>query len=161
MTYFVILRGPAGSGKTTIARQLAKQLKAHYISFDTIMSKSKLDKIKNGNIPEKNFLEGNEIAIKAAEKCLSKNKPVVFDGCFYYKLQIKHLAKNFLYKHFAFTLKANLHECIDRDKKRKNKIGKKNIEAVYKLVTKFNYGKTIDTNGKSANEIIKKIIAII
>ncbi len=48
-----------------------------------------------------------------------------------------------------------------RDKKRKTKIGKYDIKAVYKLVSGFNYGKVIDTNGKSRNEIVKKIILLL
>ena len=85
MAYFVMIRGPAASGKTTIAKILAKQLKAHYISFDKIMAKHKLDVIKKCDIPEKNFIKGNEIAIKEADKYLRKGKPVIFDGCFYHK----------------------------------------------------------------------------
>jgi shikimate kinase len=34
MEYFVIIRGPLGVGKTTIAKRLAKQLNAKYISID-------------------------------------------------------------------------------------------------------------------------------
>ena len=38
MEYCVIIRGPAGGGKTTIAKELARNLNAYYLSFDELMA---------------------------------------------------------------------------------------------------------------------------
>ncbi|MDD4111129.1 MAG: (d)CMP kinase [Clostridia bacterium] len=42
MSYYIIIRGPAGVGKTTIAKNLQDKLGADYISFDEILEKYKL-----------------------------------------------------------------------------------------------------------------------
>ena len=46
MSYYVIIRGPAASGKSTIAKKLAKELNAYYIHFDSVLARHKLDIIK-------------------------------------------------------------------------------------------------------------------
>ena len=160
MSFFVIIRGPAGIGKTTIAKRLAKKLKGSRISFDKIMEKHKLDKIEGTCIREPQFVQANEITISRAKKKLSKGKAVFFDGCFYHKSQIRHLIKNLRYPHFAFTLKADVQTCIARDKKRgKNKIGAQRIKAVYNLVSRSDYGIVINVSNKTEKEVLKKIIS--
>ena len=57
---FVIIRGPAGVGKSTIAKAIAKKLGALYISFDEILSKHNLDIIEGDGISAENFVRGNE-----------------------------------------------------------------------------------------------------
>lgn len=87
MEYCIIIRGPAGVGKTTIAKELARNLDADYFSFDEIMEANKLDTIIGDGIPSKNFVKANEIVLD-----LIKNKDrVILDGCFYRKEQIDHL----------------------------------------------------------------------
>ena len=54
MEYCIIIRGPAGVGKTTIAKELARNLDADYFSFDEIMEENKLDTIVGDGIPSKN-----------------------------------------------------------------------------------------------------------
>jgi len=51
MSYFIIIRGPAGVGKTTIAKKLAARLGETYISFDKIMREKGLDKIEGHENP--------------------------------------------------------------------------------------------------------------
>jgi cytidylate kinase len=38
MSYYVIIRGPAASGKSTIAKRLAKELSAYYIIVSDIIN---------------------------------------------------------------------------------------------------------------------------
>lgn len=159
MSHYIIIRGPAGVGKSAIAGKLAKEMNGHHISFDKIMREYRLDKIGGKSIKESNFIKANETGIPFAEKKLKKGQIVIFDGCFYHKSQIKHLIKNLPYPHFAFTLKADIKECISRDAKRKgkNKIGIRSVKAVYKLVAKFDYGVVIDTNKKTYGEVMQEI----
>ena len=50
MSYFIIIRGPAGIGKTTLAREIAKLLNGYLISFDDVLAKYGLD-----------FVSGNQV----------------------------------------------------------------------------------------------------
>jgi len=96
MSYYVIIRGPLGVGKSTIASNLAKILDAEHVSMDDLLNKHGLDKVleKEGCIPAKNYIKANEIILPTAIKKLEEGKNVIFDGCFYHKEQIDHLVKN-------------------------------------------------------------------
>ncbi len=148
---YVIIRGPLGIGKTTIAKELAKKLKAQYISIDKILKKHKLDVIdkKQGCITLKNFIKGNNLILKKIKK------KAVIDGCFYHLKQIQNLKKH-LKPLYIVTLTATLKTCIKRDKNRKKSYGEEATKAVYKLVS--NYGKIINTENKTKNQITKEIL---
>ncbi|MBU4245618.1 MAG: AAA family ATPase [Nanoarchaeota archaeon] len=160
MCYFVIIRGPAGVGKTAVAKKLAARLGGTYISFDKIMRENNLDKIEGTCIKARNFIKANEIAIPEALKNLKNGKIVVFDGCFYHKSQAEHLIKNIPFNNYTFTLKATLNECILRDKKRSNKaqIGEKRVREVYFLVSRIDYGVAMNTAKKAPEEIATECI---
>ena len=48
--------------------------------------------------------------------------------------------------------------CIIRDSKRKRVYGEQAAREVYELVSKFDYGIKIDTEGKTANSVVKEIL---
>ena len=159
MTYYIIIRGPLGCGKSTIAKKLSKKLKAEYFAVDRILDEYNLTKDKEeGYISQKSFIKANEIISEKAKNILN-NKIVIFDGNFYWKSQIEDLIKRLNFKHFVFTLKASLETCIKRDKGREKTHGKDAAEAVYRKSTEFNYGIIIDTEDKSVNETLKEIIS--
>ena len=138
--YFIIIRGPAGVGKTTTGNILAKNLKGYYVPFSKIITKNNLGYKRGKWIPEKNFLKANKIIIPIISKKLSKGKNVVLESNFYHKSQIKDLIKKVNYPNtLVFTLKANLKELISRDKRReeKKRIGEKRVRDVYNLVKIF------------------------
>jgi shikimate kinase len=153
MERFIIIRGPLGIGKTTIAKEIAKKLNAKYVSIDKILENNGLDRKDNHFIP-KDFIKANEIALKNTNK-----KRIIFDGCFYFKEQIKHLKK--IDKTVVFNLKAPLSTCIKRDKGRKKVYGKQAAKEVYELVSKFDYGININTNNKTPEQVIKLIIEVL
>jgi predicted kinase len=160
MTYFVIIRGPAGIGKSTISELLARKIKAKVIHFDRKMDKANLVYIPGEKwIPLHKFLKADKIIAPKVKIELKNGKNIVFDGNFYHKEQIKDLIKRLNSKHFIFTLKANLKECIKRDKARKKYLGRKPISDVFKLVSKFDYGTKIDTEKKTENQVIKDILS--
>jgi len=156
---YIIIRGPLGIGKSTIAKELAKKLKAKYISIDEVLKKHDLDVIdkKEGCILAKNFIKGNNIILAKIKEKL-KEKVVILDGCFYHKEQIEHLKKN-LKPIFIFTLKAPLKVCIERDTNRKKSYGKDAAKAVFDLVSRFDYGYIIDTENKDIDETVKEIVS--
>ncbi|MFH1631042.1 MAG: AAA family ATPase [Candidatus Aenigmatarchaeota archaeon] len=160
MKYFIIIRGPLGIGKTTISKKLAKKLGAHYISIDRTLKKHKLDEITEDCIPLKNFISATDKEIPKIKKMLTR-KPVVIEHNFYHRKQIIHIIKNLNAPHFIFTLKAHLKTCIKRDAEREKSYGKDATYQVYKLVTKFNYGKTINMENKTKDRIVKEIISYI
>ena len=160
MSYYILIRGSMASGKTTIAKRLAKILKAEYVPIDIILAKHKLDKVPEDSpgIPAGNFIKADNIILPKVKKLLKKGKIVIFDACFYHKKHILHLIKNLKYPHYVFTLKSPVGDCIKRDIKRKKTLGKDSVCAVHWLVSKFDYGKVINTKNKPVNKTIKEIL---
>jgi shikimate kinase len=160
VSYFIIIRGPLGCGKSTISRELAGRLNAEYVSIDKLLEENNLDKIspKEECIPAKNFIKANEMIIPKAKQLLQKNKIVIFDACFYHKEPIEHLIQNLQFQHYVFTLKASVETCIERDRKRGKTHGEAAARAVHKLVSRFDYGIIIDIT-KPIDESIEEIMS--
>ena len=158
MNYFIIIRGPAGSGKTIVSILLAKALKSKCIHIDKILKEKGLAYIKGEKwVPPGNLIKVNKIIEPYINEELRKGKNIVVEGNFYHKSVIKNLLSKVKYNHFAFNLKAGVVECINRDKKRKP-IGPDSIKAVHKLVSRFDYGVLINTENKTINQVVKEII---
>ena len=150
MVFYVIIRGPAAVGKTTIGKGLAEQLNGKHISVDKVLKENGLDYIPGEKwVPEHKCLKFNAIVLPRVKERLKEGKIVVFDGNFYHKSQIENLIDNLDFQHFVFTLKAELNDCISRDKKREGELGEQAVKDVFKLVSAFDYGTIIDTKGKS------------
>lgn len=156
--YFIIIRGPLGVGKTAVAKRLAKVLKGEYVSIDLILEKLGLDLPDGYSIPLKNFKKASESYLAGARKKIAQGEIIIFDGNFYYKEQIRHLVRNLTFECLIFTLKAPLEVCLKRDSQRKISYGQEAVKAVYKLVSRFDYGYVIDTSDKTVNQVIKKVI---
>ena len=122
--YYIIIRGPLGCGKSTIAEKLSKILNAKYFAVDRILDKHDLTKDKEaGYISQKSFIKANKIIAQEAKRILDSGKSVVFDGNFYWKSQIEDLIKRLDFQHHIFTLKAPLEVCIERDRQRRKTHG--------------------------------------
>lgn len=159
--FYIIIRGPAGVGKSSIARELEKELKANYISFDEIMSKHHIDNIEGDGISTENFIKANNLVLKEANENLKKGNIVIFDGCFYREDQLKHLLQNLPFKNYIFTLKAPIDVCLKRNTTRSRMMSEKAINEVHNLVSKNDFGKVIDTNGKSKKEVVNEILGVV
>lgn len=157
---FIIVRGPAAVGKSTIAKRMASAIGAELITFDRIMKENRLDKIEGDSISSGNFVKANSIVLPIALKALRSGRSVVFDGCFYRIEQIEDLLKKLPFKHHIFTLDASLEECLKRNDKRQDPMKEKDIEQVYNLVKSLNIGIKINTTGKGINNIIAEIMQI-
>jgi len=159
MTYYVIIRGPLGIGKSTISKKLANFINADYFSIDEVVDGQGLNKIKadDGFISEESFLKANELIIPKIKETL-KSKNAVIDGNFYRKSQLDDLIKKLDTEHYVFTLKASLDTCIERDKHRAKPYGVDAATVVYNITTKFDYGVVIDTENKSAEDVVSKIL---
>ena len=156
-SYFIIIRGPLGIGKTTIAKALVKRLDGYYVSIDDISAQHGLDQTDEPCIPARNFVRTNELALPAARKALTSGQAVIFDGNFYHKSPIEHLIQNIDATPYVFTLKAPLEVCIQRDSQRELVYGVDAAAAVHYLVSRFDYGTSIDTEGKTVAQVVAEI----
>ena len=159
MSYYVIIRGPLGCGKSTIAERLSKTLNAKYFAVDRVLDEYDLTEDKEeGYISQKSFKKVNEIIAPKAKKILEKGAPVIFDGNFYWKSQIDDLIDRLDFSHYVFTLKAPLVVCLERDSNRKKTHGKDAVQVVYAKTTGFDYGTVIDVT-KSSNKCVEEILS--
>lgn len=158
MSYLILIRGPSGIGKTTIARRIADLLDAEYVSVDDILKEHKLDVIEKGSVPLDNFLKANSLALGFARLNLEQGSKVVIDGYFYYREQISHLLSNLGFDVYAFDLRAPLSVCLERDADRVTPSGELSTRSIYNLVSRFSYGKPIQTSNKSHHDVVKEIL---
>ncbi|MFA6587561.1 MAG: ATP-binding protein [Patescibacteria group bacterium] len=161
MSYYIIIRGPLGCGKSTISERLAMAFNAEHISVDRVLDDHGLtDDKEDGYISQASFKRANEIITPKAKEFLDNGKTIVFDGNFYWKSQLDDLIQRLDYPHYVFTLKVPLELCIVRDHKRDKTHGKDAAEAVYAKSTSFEYGMPIDATG-TIDETINKICSFI
>lgn len=162
MSYFIIIRGPLGVGKSTVSKKLADLLSGVHISIDSILDEHGLDKVENEeSIPIKNFLAANDIIVPKIKQNIAENKSVVIDGNFYHREQIEHLIGHVPSEHYVFTLKAPVEICIRRDQDREKPYGREAAMAVHNLVSRFDYGKIIDTQNLDEKGVIDRILSFL
>jgi adenylate kinase family enzyme len=149
----IIIRGPLGVGKTTIAKSLAKKINAQYLSLDKIMKNNDLEG-KDG-IPVENYLQANNIILKTIKDSKSL---FIIDGCFYYQEQIDNLKKKFPDNIVFFSLISSVKKCIERDSQRDKSYGQESAEYVHMITTKIKEGYEIDNTNLSILETIDEII---
>jgi tRNA uridine 5-carbamoylmethylation protein Kti12 len=137
--YYVILRGPLGSGKSTVAEALARAVRGKVVHLDGLADRN----WDGGSV--RMFLRGNIALERRARPLLSKGIPVIFDGCFYWKTQIRDLEARLPFPHEAFTLKVPLSVCIDRDHRRSpTPSGPVQAGMVFRKVHRFEWGFSVD-----------------
>lgn len=159
MKEIILIRGPLGIGKSTVAKRLAKQFDAAYISIDQVLEELGLDKTEEGNgIPLKNFLVANDHVIPSIKQNLTDKKKVIIDGNFYHKEQIDHFVSHFGKQIIVITLHAPVEVCIERDRNRNKSYGEDATRAVHAMVSSFDAGTVIDTEGKSVDDVVNEIL---
>ena len=159
MSYFIIIRGPLGVGKSTISERLAKLLGAKHICIDRVLDEHNLTHDKEcGYISQRSFKKANELVAPRVKKLLEKGMIVVIDGNFYWKSAIEHLISRLNYPHHVFTLQAPVELCIERDSKRQKKHGRNAALVVHKKAMEFEYGTPLDAR-LSVDELLHAILA--
>ncbi|XOU93905.1 MAG: AAA family ATPase [Candidatus Kerfeldbacteria bacterium] len=159
MSYYIVINGPLGSGKSTNAEKLSQVLNARLIIMDNILTKYNLDRDPDSaSVPADRFIQALDIAMPIAKLALKKGQVVIFDGCFYHREAMDYLIRNMLHPGYIFTLRVPVDVCIRRDKERKKTLGEDATRAVYKLVVRNRFGIMIDAKG-SLEETHKKIIS--
>lgn len=162
MSYYLIIRGPLGCGKSTVSRKLAEELGAKHIAMDDVLEKHGLTEEKEeGYISQKSFKKANEVVEQEAKEAIESGTPVIFDGNFYWRSAIEDLIEQLPYPHEVFTLNAPLEICIERDAARELAYGKDAATVVYNKTMSFSYGIEIDATqdmGEVVGEIKNQIL---
>jgi len=154
LAFYVVIRGPLGVGKTTVAQRLAREIGAGYISIDRILEERGL--WDSGALAE--FLRANDFAVEQARSLLADGTSVVLDGNFYWKSQINDLVARLDRRHFVFTLRAPLSVCVERDARRSPPHGREAAREVYAKSTRFEYGVGIDAT-RGVGTVVGDIVA--
>jgi len=154
MSFYLLIRGPLGVGKSTVSERLAKKIGAQHISIDRILDERGL--WEEGRVSE--FLKANEFAGKEARDLLNTGTPVIIDGNFYWESQIDDLIDRLDFPHYLFTLKAPLSVCIARDGRRTPPHGAEAAQEVYTKSTRFTRGVSIDAT-RSADDVVEDILS--
>lgn len=157
MSFYLIIRGPLGSGKSTISEKLTQELNAKRFAVDDVLEEHNLIEDKeDGYISQKSFKKVNEIVETEARATLEKGTSVIFDGNFYWQSAIEDLISRLPYPHEVFTLHAPLEVCIERDSKRTPSHGEDATTVVFNKTMSFEYGVPIDAT-KSVEESVAEI----
>lgn len=144
MSFYVVVRGPLGVGKTAVSRGIAAVVGGHHIAIDAILEEYQLEEWDTDYISERSFLRANEIAVRQARDLLRQGTPVIFDGNFYYRTVIADLIARIDLPHVVFTLKAPLPTCVARDAQRAPSYGVEAAKEVYAITTAFDFGIPVD-----------------
>ncbi len=139
MSFYAIVRGPLGVGKSTLAGALADRLGGQVISIDSILESEEWDGGSEGL-----FLRANRVASARAEALLVREVPVVFDGNFYWQSAIDDLLARLPYPNVIFALRAPLEICLARDRLRPHSYGEEATRAVFEKVARVDRGIPID-----------------
>ena len=158
MSYYAIVRGPLGAGKTTVSGRLASAVGGKHVAIDAILDQYQLEEWDEDCISEASFLRANAIAVREAEPTLRSLSPVIFDGNFYWRSAVDDLVARLPFPHVVFTLKVPLATCIARDAGRSPSYGPDSAREVYAKTTAFDYGVLVDATG-SVDVIVKVMLA--
>lgn len=158
----VVITGALASGKTTISKEVAKRLRGEYISVDSVLTNHKLDQFPWGtySIPLENFIAANKMMKPAIEVALESNKPVIIDGCFYFRKALDDLLRDIPKPHHVFTLIAPIEVCIERDRQREHSLGEEAARGVYHLTSKLTLGEELDAT-EPVEKSVERIVAAV
>jgi len=159
MTYFLIIRGTAGVGKSTISKLVADRINAKVYHYDRIMKGFGFNYIPGEKwIPLHKFLSADSKMIPKFISRFEKGENIILEGNFYHNEQVKNLVSKIGFDCVIINLNGSLDTCIKRNKDRGEKMSQSVIEEVYGIMPKFEDGIDIETDGKEVKEIVDEIV---
>ena len=135
----IVLRGPLGAGKSTVARALAREIGALVIPVDDL-----LDELGWDGGSERLFLRANDVIARRARPVLANGRRVIIDGNFYWRSALDDLSARLPYPGHVFRLEVPLATCIERDRDRTESHGAVAAREVYVKVARVPIGERID-----------------
>lgn len=167
----MLLRGPLGVGKSTVARRLARVIGGRPWSIDAVLEEEHLEVWDDDRISLGSFLRANTTVVSEARAVIARGTPAIVEGNFYWREAIDDLVRRLRSPHFAFTLTAPLAVCVERDRRRPptppgrspragDCLGAEATAAVYGLVAAVPYGTPIDAAG-SLESVVTTLVAAI
>ena len=95
MSYFIVIRGPAGVGKSIISKELSKKIKSRVYPYDRVMRGFGFNYIPGDKwIPLNKFLKADKLMIPKFKQKLKEGTNLILDGNFYHKEQIDNVISN-------------------------------------------------------------------
>jgi adenylate kinase family enzyme len=162
--FVIVITGPTGVGKTTLALMLSKHYGCPYISEDEIARNNFPTIYQNiENYPDKVRLIANQL-FKEARKHFDAKKSVVIDRINLEKEFIENMQKTF-HRHLILkVLWPPIEVTIERDRKREGwTSGENAVKAFYQkyeelkpIIGEENY---IDNSGQTPKEVLGKLVA--
>jgi len=158
MTHLVLIRGPAGSGKSTLSDKVGKRIKGNVV----VLHKD----LFHFQIPQKGELPVRELLSLISKFLLSRNFSVVLDGLFGGASaqktisQLKRIARRGNAKFTLVFLDTSKDVCLERNRKRKKAIPIKDVHKWYDYIykTKAEKGTVINNNHLSEREALRRIM---
>ena len=156
--HIIVIRGPSGVGKTSVALRLSDYIHAEYFSFDEVMKLHELDADVEGIIPIANFIKANEIIFSeikttAADVC-------ILDCSLYHKEHLEDIQKRAdesCITMSVFTMDASLVVCQKRNSTSRTAKPNEKIEKIHSAVHALITGIVVPTRDKTVRDIVGEI----
>ncbi|MBU2589421.1 MAG: adenylate kinase family protein [Nanoarchaeota archaeon] len=153
----IIISGTPGTGKTELAKELAKQLKYKYIDINKVVDKNKLiesyDEEKDTNVVNEKKL------VKALVKIIKEKKDLVIDSHLSHYIPSKHVDLCIITKCNLKTLKKRLEKKGYKSKKVRENLDAEIFDICLNEAMELKHKLLImDTSKQNSKTLAKKII---
>ena len=157
MTKTILLRGPAGVGKSTIGKQLQEQLSGNWANLDIDLFKHMISKDSSAFRSD----TAHDVALYFIEKLLQSSVNIIAEEIFkepFYK-QTLELFEKYDYQILTVFLTAPVDTVVQRDAGRAKNKGEDIIKGLHSEIVSLNEKLVIDTSQNTIQEIADQIKA--